>query len=174
MYCFFYFDGTTLTQHFFSTDVAKAALITAIASLLLTILLHFILPAKIRFIIMLTWITLSILIPVINHVRMLLAIRRHNSQMVDQANAQQLLVIFRWEKKVAADMALVTVVLVACLGPMLVVKLAIQHSFPRMYDLLYPWGFTMIYLNSSINPFLYLLRNGELRSAVRSSVPSCF
>ena len=139
-----------------------------------TILIYFILPVIIAYIIQLTGAVLSILVPVINHVRMFLAIRRHNNQMVDQANAQQLSVIFRREKKVAADMALVTVVLVACLGPTLVLQLAIQYSFPKIYDLLYPWAFTMIYLNSSINPFLYLLRNGELRSAVRSSAPSCF
>ena len=147
---------------------------TAIASFLLAILIHFILAGSIGYIILLSWATLSILLPVINHVRMLLAIRGHNNQIVDQANTQQLSVIFRREKKVAADMALVTVVLVACLGPTLVLQLAIQYSFPKIYDLLYPWAFTMIYLNSSINPFLYLLRNGELRSAVRSSVPSCF
>ena len=94
--------------------------------------------------------------------------------MVGQVNAQQLSIIFKREKKVAADMAMVVVILVACLGPMLVIKLVFQSSFPKLYDLLYPWAFTMTYLNSSINPFLYLIRNEELRNALRLSVSSCF
>ena len=94
--------------------------------------------------------------------------------MVGQVNAQQLSIIFKREKKVAADMAMVVVILVACLGSMLVIKLVFQSSFPKLYDLFYPWAFTMTYLNSSINPFLYLIRNEELRNALRSSVSSCF
>ncbi len=136
--------------------------------------MHFILPDKLGYILLLTSAMLFILLPVINHIRMFFAIRRHNNQIVGQVDAQQLSVIFRREKKVAVDMAIVVVVLVACLGPMLVVKLILQSSFPKIYDLLYPWAFTMIYLNSSINPFLYLIRNEELRSALRLVVSACF
>lgn len=94
--------------------------------------------------------------------------------MVGQVNAQQLSAIFRREKKVAVDMAIVVVILFACLGPMIAIKLAFQSFLPEIYDLLYPWAFTMTYINSSINPFLYLKRNGELRRAVRSVVSSWF
>lgn len=164
----------TLTLYLFSTVAAKIAFITGTAWLLLTILIHFVVPGNLGYILLLTSAMLFILLPVINHIRMFFAIRRHNNQMVGQVDAQQLAIIFRREKKVAADMAIVVVVLVGCLGPMLVIKLVLQSSFPKIYDLLYPWAFTMTYLNSSINPFLYLIRNGELRSALRSGVFSCF
>ena len=46
--------------------------------------------------------------------------------------------IFKREKKVASDMLIVSVTPLACLGPMLVIKLAIQYTFPKLYDPLYP------------------------------------
>jgi len=86
---------------------------------------------------------------------MFIAIRRHNRQIVGQVSAQQLSVIFRREKKVAADMAIVVLILVACLGPIPGINMILQLGFPVIHARVYPWAFTMIYLNSSINPFLY-------------------
>ena len=120
--------------------------------------------------------TLCIFLPIINHVRMFLSIRRHNRQVVDTVSQQQLLVIFRREKKVALDMLIVAVAVIACLGPLLVNQL-LYKFFPNLfnlYNLLYPWTFTMIYLNSSINPVLYISRNQELRSALKAVTPFCF
>ena len=119
---------------------------------------------------------LYILLPIVNHVRMLLSIRRHNRQVVDTVNQQQLAVIFRREKKVAFDMVIVTAVVIASLGPLLVNQLFF-HFFPKLYNvykLLYPWTFTMIYLNSFINPVLYITRNKELRIAMKAVTPFCF
>ena len=120
--------------------------------------------------------TLCILLPIVNHVRMFLSIRRHNRQVVDTVNQQQLVVIFRREKKVALDMVIVAAAVIACLGPLLVNQL-FYHFFPKLYklhNLLYPWTFTMIYLNSFINPVLYITRNKELRSALKAVMPFCF
>ena len=104
---------------------------------------------------------------------MFIAIRRHNRQMVGQVGEQQLSMIFRREKKVAADIAIVVLVLVVCLGPVLGMNMTLQLGFPEIHARVYPWAFTMMYLNSSINPFLYLTRNEELRNALRSVVRSC-
>ena len=141
----------------------------------MTILLHFFLPEAVRYILRLFFIVLFILLPAINHIRMLFAIRRQNSQIVSQVGSQQLSVIFRREHKVAADMIIVVMVLLACLGPVLVIYMVSQFQFPEIHrdDRLHPWAFTMMYLNSSINPILYLTRNTELRSALRSVVLSC-
>ena len=159
----------------FSLGITKKAVFTALGWSLVTMLIHFIIPESLLpQQTLLTFGVIFILLPAINHFRMFLAVRRHNSQMVGQLDVQQMSVIFLREKKVAVDMAIVVVILFACLGPMIVIKLAIFSSFPKLYDLLYPWAFTMTYINSSINPFLYLKRNGELRSAVRSVVCSCF
>ena len=92
--------------------------------------------------------------------------------MVGQVGEQQLSVIFRRELKIATDMVAVVVILVACLGPILGVNVALNLGFVKIHGYLYPWAFTMMYLNSSINPFLYLTRNRELRNALRSVVHS--
>ena len=157
----------------FSTDAKKAAIITTVSWLLATIVIHAFVNATVRFILQVISLVLFILLPSLNHVRMFLAIRRHNSQMVGQVGAQQLSVIFKREKKVAADMVIVMVVLVACLGPVLGNNLVFYFRYLEIHGRLYPWTYTMMYLNSSINPLLYLTRNRELRSALRSVVSSC-
>ena len=156
----------------FSTDAKKAAIIATTAWLLVTIVIHTVFFGKVRFGLQVISLILFILLPAINHVRMLLAIRRHNSQMVGQVGAQQLSVIFKREQKVAADMVIVVVILVACLGPILGNNMLLQFRYLHIYGRLYPWTYTMMYLNSSINPFLYLTRNRDLRSALRSVVRS--
>ena len=161
-----------MTFTYFFADAKKAVIITSASWLLVTIVLHAFLNAIVRSILQTISVFLFILLPAVNHIRMFLAIRRHNSQMVGQVGAQQLSVIFRREVKVAADMVIVVVVLVACLGPIFVTNMALQ-SFLEIRARLYPWAFTMMYLNSSINPLLYLTRNRELRSALGSVLRSC-
>ena len=157
----------------FLTDAKRAAFITTTACLLATILSHAFLNATVLFTLQVISIVFFILLPAINHIRMFLAIRRHNSQMVDQVGVKQLSVMLRREKKVAADMVIVVVVLVACLGPILGNNIVLHFRYVQIYGRLYPWTFTMMYLNSSINPVLYMTRNRELRSALRSVVRSC-
>ena len=152
----------------------KSAIITTASWLLVTIGLHTFLNATVRSALQVICVSSFILLPAINHIRMFFAIRRHNNQMVGQVGAQQLSVIFRREQKVAADMVIVVVVLVACLGPILTVgvNLVLTSRLNEIYGRLFPWAFMMMYLNSSINPLLYLTRNRELRSALRSVVRS--
>ena len=157
----------------FSTDSIKAAIIATASWLLVTIVLHVVLNGTIRFPLQVISLVLFILLPTINHSRMFLAIRHHNSQMVGQVGEQQLSVIFRRELKIATDMVAVVVILVACLGPILGVNVVLNFGYVKIHGYLYPWAFTMMYLNSSINPFLYLTRNRELRNALRSVVRSC-
>jgi len=102
----------------------------------MTILIHFIVPYTVNYVLLLISAGLSISLPTVNHVRMFLSVRRHNNQVVGNVNQQQLNVTFKREKKVASDMLIVSVTLLACLGPMLVIKLAIQYTFPKLYDLL--------------------------------------
>lgn len=137
----------------------------------MTILLHAFLSETVRYILQMMSIVLFILLPAINHIKMFRAIRRHNSQMLGQVDAQQLSVIFRREKRVAADMAIAFLTLATCLGPVFGINI-LQLRFPLIHRRLYPWAFTMMYLKSSINSFLYLTRNRELRIAFRSVVRS--
>ena len=157
----------------FSTDAEKAAIIITTAWLLVTIVIHTALFGKVRFGLQVISILLFILLPAINHIRMLLAIRRHNSQMVGQVGAKQLSVIFRREKKVATDMVIVVAVLVVCLAPILGINVAYNLQYHEIHAHFYSWAFIMMYLSSSINPVLYFTRNEELRSALRSVIRSC-
>ena len=158
----------------FSLSGAKKAIfITGMTWLLITVLIHFIVPGILQYILLLTSCILFILLPVVNHIRMYLSIRSHNNQVSGAVHEQLLPQILRREKKAASDMFIVGLILFACLGPMLVIKLVFQSSFLKLYDLLYPWAFTLLYLNSSINPVIYLMRNKELRSALKAVTPFC-
>ena len=118
------------------------------------------------------FVMLFILLPIVNHVRMFLSIRRHNRLFVDTVNQQQLVIMFRREKKIALDMLIVSVAVIACLGPILIMLL-LATPFPKLYERAYPWAFTMMYLNSFINPVLYITRNKQLRSAMKAVTPFC-
>ena len=121
-------EKTEQFSSIFSTEVKKAAIISTASWLLVTIVVYAFLNGIARFGLLAVCVVVFIILPAINHVRMFLAIRSHNSQTVGQVGAQQLSVIFRREKKVAADMVIVVMVLVACLGPILGVN--IKFSLP--------------------------------------------
>ena len=108
-----------------------------------------------------------LIIPAVNHVRMLLAIRRHNNLVAGQAVMQPLSQVFRREKKVAMDMAIVILALLLSLAPMLLNKIN-EKLFPKLYAALQPWALTMVFLISSFNPLLYMLRNKALRDRMKS------
>ena len=99
------------------------------------------------------------------HIKMYFAIRHQNKQVQDAMEShQQLSIIFKREKKVAVDMFIVIIALLICLGPAMVVQIIFSHFFRQLYDLFYSWSFTLIYLNSCINPVLYIVRKIELRN----------
>ena len=108
-----------------------------------------------------------IAVPTVNHVRMFLAIRRHNNLVAGAAAWQQLSAVLRREKKVALDMALISLVLLLSLAPMPLSKI-MQSLLPKTYSVLQPWTVTMVFLISSLNPFLYMLRNKALRDGMKS------
>ena len=115
-----------------------------------------------------------ILTPIINHFRMLIAVRQHRHQVADAvASNQQRNMIFRREKKVAMDMFIVAIVLLISFAPSLVVKSLESSSFLiSIYRYLFPWALSASFISSSVNPIIYLWRNKELRIAMKSSV-SC-
>ena len=94
------------------------------------------------------------ILPIANHVRIFLDIRRHNSQMHDAVSGQNLSVIFRREKKVAIDMLLVIAVLMLCLAPGVAISI-FKRLLNDQYDVLYVWSTTLfinfLFINSSIN-----------------------
>ena len=112
--------------------------------------------------------TAFILVPAVNHGRMLFAIRRHNNLIVGAAVSSELSAMFRREKKVALDMAILILLLLFSLAPLILNKIIIEKFFPKLYGILKPWGSTSVFLISALNPLLYILRNKTLRDEMRS------
>ena len=113
--------------------------------------------------------TLLLVIPIVNHVRMLFAIRRHNNQLGDAVAAQQMSVVMRREKKVAVDMCVVAIFLTVSLIPAMSMKF-FELRYPRVHSIAFPWSITISFLTSSFNPVFYLVRDSNLRNAVKSIV----
>ena len=110
---------------------------------------------------------LFIVVPIANYIRMLLAIQHHNRQLGDAIASQQISAVLQREKKVALDMWIVAIVLLASMTPALSAR-SIQIQYPQVYSLLFSWFFTMVFFTSSINPLIYFGRNINLRNAVKS------
>ena len=100
---------------------------------------------------------------------MLFAVRRHNSQMGDAVTAAQKADILKREKKMAVNMCVVAVILLASLMPGLSSKI-FELRYPEAYAIVYPWNMTVPFITSSINPVFYLTRNPNVRNAVKSTL----
>ena len=133
-----------------------------------TTLTLFILPAALSTALRLTVGLSFVILPTVNHVGIFIAIRRHNNEVVDVISEMNASVLLRREKKAATDMLVVSAVLVLCLVPAIVGSL-LHGGFSADYGFtpLNVWSTNLIYFNSAINPIIYLLRNSELRNAVR-------
>ena len=162
---------------FLSTDAAKKAVLAAASVTLFVVPTEFVLSSNPLIVPHLILSALFILTPIINHFRMLIAIRQHGHQVADAvASNQQRNVILRREKKVAFDMFIVSIVLLISFAPALVVayvKSVESSSFlTSIYPSLFPWAMSAGLMNSYVNPVIYFWRNKELRIAIKSTV-SC-
>ena len=142
--------------------------------LLCTILLQLILPRfpVLKFIAGRICGVLFIVVPIANYIRMLFAIRLHNSQLGDAVATQQMSAILRREKRVALDMCIVAILFLVSLTPSLTVSL-IRLRYPRVYSILLPWTMTVALMTSCINPLIYFGRNKCLRNALKSIMNVC-
>ena len=146
----------------------QAAVIAGTTWLTLTALMRFILTDTVQFVVSTGIGVFNVSLPIINHVRIFLSIRRHNNQVQDAVSGQNSSVIFRREKKAAIDMFIVIAVLMLCLAPIVVTSAFKPFILREQYDVLYLWSTTLIFINSSMNPVIYLVRNSDIRKALRS------
>ena len=140
---------------------------TGMSWFLLTGLIQFVFPPVAGNILGITLMVIFIAVPTVNHVGMFLAIRRHNTFAAGASVPQQVSVVFRREKKVALDMAIISLVLFLSLSPQLLNNI-IEASKPELYIFLQPWTLTMVFIISSLNPIIYMRRNKSLRIWMRS------
>ena len=129
--------------------------------------MRFILPTNHAFILSLVVAMCLVILPVVNHIGIFIAIRRHNNQVAEAVSGQNLSVLFRREKKAAIDMFIVIAALMLFLAPAIAVNM-FERLLLDKFEVLYAWSAALIFFNSSINPVIYLARNREIRSAVRS------
>ena len=127
----------------------------------------FILPVLYSFILTLVLAMVFVITPIVNHIGIFIAIRRHNRQVVDAVSGNNSSIIFRWEKKAAIDLIIVITVLLLCLAPSIVVNIFVVF-FPDKFGVLRLWSVNLIYLKCSINPVIYLFRKSDIRRAVKS------
>ena len=131
--------------------------------------MHFILPSMAGYIAVIICGVLFLVIPIVNHIRMLVAIRRHNNQLADAVVAHQMSTVMRREKKVAVNMCVVAIILPASLMPAISMKF-FELRYPRVHAIVLPWSLTVPLLTSSVNPVFYLVQNPNLRSAVKAII----
>ncbi|KAL9969069.1 hypothetical protein ACROYT_G021234 [Oculina patagonica] len=152
-------------------DTFIAIALTGASWFLLSVIAQFALSALLGLIFFLTSTIMFIVFPIVNHVRMFFAIRRHNNQLSGAVVPLQLTVVFRREKKVALDMLIVCLFLLLSLAPSILNKM-IQAPFPKVYSTLQPWALSMVFLIPTLNPIVYTLRNKELRDELKSACAS--
>ena len=111
---------------------------------------------------------LFMIVPPVNYVRTLLAIRRHNAQLGDAVTLQMSIVLQR-EKRVALDMCIVAGLLFTSLSPALSMS-TVQKPYPQLHSILFPWSLTMTFIPSAANPLIYFVRNKNMRNAFKSII----
>ena len=159
---------------FFPTDAIKRAVFAGVSTTLFIVSTEFIFSSNLVFLLLVSNSVgaLVLLTPVINHVRMFIAVRRHRNQVADAvASNQQQAMILRREKKVAYDMMILIAALVISFIPAALLKV-LQTSFNQEYRYLFPWALSFILMNASANPILNFWRNKELKNAMKSLI-SC-
>ena len=140
---------------------------TGISWVLLTGLVQFVFSPVVGKIFGITMKVIYIAVPIVNHIGMFFAIRRHKTFAAGASVPQQVSVVFRREKKVALEMAIISLVLFLSLLPGLLNKI-VEAKWPKLYIFLHPWTLTMVFLVSSLNPIIYTLRNKRLRIGMKS------
>ena len=146
----------------------KVTIFANIVWLLLTILLQSTLPPLPGFILGTCFAALFMIVPPVNYMRALLAIRRHNAQLGDAVTLQMSIILQR-EKRVAVGMCIVAGLLFAALSPGLFIS-TVQKPYPRLHSILLPWSLTMPFIPSATNPLIYFVRNNNMRNAFKFNI----
>ncbi len=158
---------------FFPTDAIKRAVFAGVSGILFIVATDLIFSSNLflLFVVSNTVGAFIVVTPVINHVRMFIAVRRHRNQVADAvASNQQQAMILRREKKVAYDMMIVIAALAISFVPSVFLK-AFQSSLTQEYRYLFPWAVSFALMKASANPIINFWRNKELKNAMKSLMP---
>ena len=162
-------------RHVVTLKRIRAVLACGCLALLLTVLVwNF--RTKPAGIIITIFLTLCLIISLFSYTKIVLRLRQHQSSVRD--NAQQgrantlgsPLNLERY-KRTVVSVALVQLALVICYLPFNIFNTLIHLKgfHPNIY-FLYHFTTTLLFLNSSLNPFLYCWRIKEIRQAVKTTI----
>ena len=119
-------------------------------------------------------IMLSVIISLFSYTKIVLKLRQHQTSVQENvhqgiANAGGVPINLEQFKRTVIGIALVQIALVACYVPFLITLMLVQlNSIPNnVFGLV---STTFVFLNSSLNPFLYCWRIKEVRQAVLGTI----
>ena len=132
--------------------------------------------AKTSRIIMIIFLVLCLIIWLFSYTKIVLRLRQHQSSVRDnvqqgQANTEKMPLNLERYKKTVVSIALVQLALVICYFPPIIFLIfiylkGIHPSIHFLFDL----ASTILFLNPSLNPFLYCWRIKEIRQAVKATI----
>lgn len=155
-----------------STGALKRVIFAGVSATVLVVATEIILSSKNFLLFLSTAAVYSfvVLTPIINHVRIFIAVRAQRRQVLDVAVSNQQAMILRREKKVAYHIITLIASSLIFMVPTLLLK-AFQSSFIQQYRYLFPWAMTFGLIKASVDPVINFLWNKALRNAMRSLVP---
>ena len=161
-------------RHVVTLKRIRAVLASGCLALLLTVLVwNF--RTKPAGIIITIFLTFCLIISLFSYTKIVLRLRQHQSSVRDNAQQGQAntggspLNLERY-KRTVVSVALVQLALVICYLPFNIFNTLIHLKgiHPNIY-FLYHFTTTLLFLNSSLNPFLYCWRIKEIRQAVKAT-----
>ena len=163
-------------RHVVTLKRARAVLACGcLASLLMVLVWNF--TGKFNTIIVEIFFTLFLSISLFSYTKIVLRLRQHQSSVRDnvqqgQANTEKMPLNLERYKKTVVSIALVQLALVICYFPYIVFRILFHlRRIPPGIDLILLYcTATLVFLNSSLNPFLYCWRIKEIRQAVKATI----
>ena len=121
--------------------------------------------------------TLYLIISLFSYTKIVLRLRQYQFSVRDNVQQRRTntggnpLNLDRY-KRTVVSIALVQLALFICYCPFLIVRTVnhLNDIHPGVYNLLYFHTLTLVYLNSSLNPFLYCWRIKDVRQAVKATI----
>ena len=122
------------------------------------------------------FLTLCLIISLFSYTKIVLRLRQHQSSVQDnvqqgQANTIEMPLNLERYKKTVVSIALVQLALVICYFPLIIFLIFIHlKGIHLSIHFLFALISTLLFLNSSLNPFLYCWRIKEIRHAVKATI----
>ena len=164
-------------RHVVTLKRARAVLACGCLASLLIVLVWNQFGGKTARIIIIIYLTLCLIISLFSYTKIVLRLRQHQSSVRDNAQQGQAntggspLNLERY-KRTVVSVALVQLALVICYFPFTIFNTLIHLTdiHPSICFLLDFTSTTFLFLNSSLNPFLYCWRIKEVRQAVKATI----